>query len=271
MPSDPLTSGPPDSPVAPRLAAAVALARSREAGGIEVFMVRRHVRSDFAPDVYVFPGGSVKAADVEAEAAPDVCAPTASGVTGLGTGLRVAALRELFEEAGVLLAYRQDTWLRLTAEVAARFQRYRTELCAGNVGLGGVAAREGLRLATDDLVHWAHWITPEAMPKRFDTHFFLAQAPEEQLAMHDAIEVTDSAWVVPEDALAGHARGEFPLVFATVRQLRELVGLADVAAARERFAGRSPRTIMPEAVRLADGSIVVRIPGTDEPPSRLRE
>lgn len=271
MPEDPATSAPTGSPVPPRLAAAVALARNRAAGGIEVFMVRRHVRSDFAPDVYVFPGGSVTAADVEVEAMPDLCIPAPGGVTALGTGLRVAALRELFEEAGVLLAYRQEERLRLTAEVAARLEGYRTDLCAGAERLGNIAAREEMRLATGDLVHWAHWITPEAMPKRFDTHFFLAEAPDGQLARHDAIEVTDSAWLTPEEALAGHARREFPLVFATVRQLRELAGLADVAAARARFAGQTPSTIMPVATRVPDGGIVVHIPGVDEPPVRLKE
>ncbi len=271
MASDAATSAPGGSPVAPRLAAAVVLARGREAGGIEVFMVRRHVRSDFAPDVYVFPGGSVKAADVEAEATPGLCVPAESGATRLGTGLRAAALRELFEEAGVLLAYRHDAPLRIAADAQPRFTEYRSALCAGQARLSSLAAREGLRLATDGLVYWAHWITPEVMPKRFDTYFFLAEAPDGQVARHDAIEVTDSEWVSPEEALAGHARGTFPLVFATVRQLRELVGLRDVAEARARFAGHTPRTIMPEATRAPDGSIVVHIPGTDDKPERLRE
>jgi hypothetical protein len=121
-------------------------------------------------------------------------------------------------------------------------------------------------LATDALVHWAHWITPEAMPKRFDTHFFLAAMPAGQHAMHDALEVTDSIWVTPEDALARHAAGEFPLVFATVRQLRQLTGLTDVGSAQERFTGVTPRTIMPIAQRGPDGGFVVHIPDSDEAP-----
>jgi 8-oxo-dGTP pyrophosphatase MutT (NUDIX family) len=263
-------ASPPRLPPAPaRLASAVVLARSRVAGGIEVLMVRRHAQSDFAPDVYVFPGGSVKPGDREAEATPGLCAPAGSGTTALGSGLRVAALRELFEEAGVLLAYRRDVPLVIEPRDAARIAASRAELSAGRATLGSIAAREGLRLATDALLPWAHWITPEAFPKRFDTYFFLTEAPREQVATHDEIEVTASVWVSPEDALAGYARGEFPLVFATVRQLSALAGLPDVAAAQGRFGGRTPETIMPVATPTPDGGFVVQIPGAPEEPERF--
>jgi 8-oxo-dGTP pyrophosphatase MutT (NUDIX family) len=195
--------------------------------------------------------------------------PAGEGATALGSGLRVAALRELFEEAGVLLAYRRDAALLFDAEAHERFASYRAELSAGRHTLGGIAAREGLRLGTDALLHWAHWITPEALPKRFDTHFFLAAAPAGQIAAHDALEVTDGAWMAPEEALARHRRGEFPLVFATVHQLRELLGLAGSAAAQARFAGSVPRTIMPEATRTADGGFLVKLPGDPGDPVRF--
>lgn len=262
-------SSPSPSPVPARLAAAVVLARDRADGGVEVFMVRRHVHSEFAPDVYVFPGGSVQAGDREAEATSGLCVPAGEGMTALGSGLRVAALRELFEEAGVLLAHRRDAPLLIEVAAQGRFAGYRAELSAGRATLGSIAAREGLRLATDALLYWAHWITPEALPKRFDTHFFLAEAPSEQVAVHDALEVTDSAWVTPEEALARHARGEFPLVFATIHQLRDLVDLAGIAAAHARFAGRVPRPIMPEATRMADGGFLVKLPGDPSDPVRL--
>lgn len=260
---------PQPTPTTPRLAAAVVLARSRPGGGIEVFMVRRHVRSEFVPDVYVFPGGSVKPADREAEATPGLCVPAGEGVTALRSGLRVAALRELFEEAGVLLAYRRDAPLLIEVEARGRFATYRAELSAGRTTLGTVAAREGLRLATDALAHWAHWITPEVLPKRFDTHFFLAAAPEAQVAIHDDLEVTASAWLSPEEALTRHAQGEFPMVFATRHQLSALTGLPDVAAAIARFAGRAPETIMPEARPTGDGGFLVKLPGDPGDPVRL--
>jgi 8-oxo-dGTP pyrophosphatase MutT (NUDIX family) len=262
----PEQSSSPASPVVPRLAAAVALARTRPEGGIEVFMVRRHVQSEFMPDVYVFPGGSVKATDREAEQIPGLCALAGEGETALGSGLRVAALRELFEEAGVLLAYHRGAPMILEVEAVGRFAAHRAELSAGKATLGSIAAREGLRLATDALVHWAHWITPEAMPKRFDTRFFLAEAPPEQVAHHDEIEVTDSAWVAPEEALAACERGEFPMAFATIRQMHELTGAGDVAALRARFSGHLPQTIMPVVTPAPNGGFLIHIPGIlDEP------
>jgi 8-oxo-dGTP pyrophosphatase MutT (NUDIX family) len=259
----------PAPPVPARRAAAVVLARTRAVGGIEVFMVRRHVRSEFVPDAFVFPGGSVQPGDREAEETAGLCAPAGTGATALGSGLRVAALRELFEEAGVLLAHRRDGPLAVDGENAERFAAYRVELAVGRTTLGSLAAREGLRLATDALLHWAHWITPEALPKRFDTHFFLAEAPDGQSPTHDDLEVTAGEWVTPEEALARHGRGDFPLVFATIHQLGALTGLASIDAARERFAAGPPRTIMPIATRLADGGIAVKLPGEPGRPVRF--
>lgn len=256
-------------PVTPRPSSAVVLARARDGGGIEVLMVRRQVKSDFAPDVYVFPGGSVQPGDREVELTPGLCGPAADGPTALGSGLRVAALRELFEEAGVLLAVRGDAPLTITPGVEALLARERGELAAGRLALADLAAREGLRLATEKLLHWAHWITPELFPKRFDTHFFLAPAPPDQLAAHDNLEVTESVWVVPEDALAGYERRAFPLVFATIHQLRALCGLSDFAAARARFAGHEPETIMPLAFPAEDGGFLVKLPNDPGEPVHL--
>ncbi|HEX8733636.1 MAG TPA: NUDIX hydrolase [Ktedonobacterales bacterium] len=253
------TPATPAVPATPRAASATVMARARSAGGIEVFMVRRHVRSEFVPNVYVFPGGSVAAADCEAERAAGVCVAAGDGVTALGTGFRAAAIRELFEEAGALVALRDGAPLRVTPDDLPHLAADRAALNAHTTTILEVARREGLALATDALLHWAHWITPEAWPKRFDTHFFLVEAPEGQEPAHDDLETTQSAWVTPEDALASFERGEFPLVFATIHQLRALSGLADVAAARARFAGLTPPTIMPRIVR-RDGQDVILLP-----------
>jgi 8-oxo-dGTP pyrophosphatase MutT (NUDIX family) len=247
------------APAMPRPASATVMARVRRAGGVEVFMVRRHVRSEFVPDVYVFPGGSVKTADREAEQAPDVCLPAGDGPTTLGTGFRAAAIRELFEEAGALVALRAGAPLTVAEADLARLNAARAALNAKATTLLEVAQREGVTLATDTLLHWAHWITPEAWPKRFDTHFFLVEAPDGQEPAHDNLEVTQSAWVTPENALAEYERGAFPLVFATIHQLRELSGLTDMAEARARFAGKVPRTIMPRIER-RDGQDVILMP-----------
>ncbi len=227
-------------------------------------MVRRHVRSEFAPDVYVFPGGSVTGADLEVERAPGVCAPGGDDATGLGAGYRVAALRECFEEAGVLLARRDGVPLAVGTDAVARFARYRDSLNNRTLTLRDLATREGLTLATDELLHWSHWITPDAWLKRFDTHFFLAVMPPEQEAMHDRLEVTASVWTTPAEALAGFERGDFPLVFATEHQLRALATLPSVAAARECFVGKPVRTMRPRALR-EDGQEVIVLPDGEGP------
>ncbi len=258
---------PPALPVTPRLAATVTLLRQGAAGRVEVFMVRRHIQSDFAPDVFVFPGGSVNADDREAERTPGLCADAAQTdhVTPAEAGLRVAALRELFEEAGVLLAWRDGQPLAIADDDIVRFADHRAALNQRQTTLGAIAAREGLTLATDDLTLWAHWITPTALPKRFDTYFYLAAMPPTQEAAHDALETTEGVWVAPEDALAGYARGEFPLVFATVHQLRALSGLAGVADARARFIGVEPPVIMPRVVR-RDGAVIILLPNEPAEP-----
>lgn len=252
------------TPVPPRPASAVVLGRlvrSPEAGasGVEVFMVRRHVRSEFVPNAFVFPGGSVSADDVTAEATPGLCDGAPDGPTTLGSGFRVAAIRECFEEAGVLLATRQGSPASFAPGELLRLAALRAALNQHETTIGAIAQALDMTLATADLLHWAHWITPEPMPKRFDTHFFLAAMPESQRAAHDQIETTAGVWVRPEDALARFEAGDFPLVFATIHQLRALTGLGDLGAAHARFAGRPPRTIRPRIVQ-RDGRDVIVLP-----------
>jgi len=258
MPNEESTPPAVRAPVTPRFAAATVLMRERVgSGGVEVFMVRRHVQSEFVPDVYVFPGGSVKDTDREVERVPDLCGYAGDGATALGAGFRAAAIRELFEEAGALIARRNGAPLAVMSEDLPRLAAYRGALNQKEITLERLAEAEGLTLATDSLLHWAHWITPEAWPKRFDTHFFLVEAPDGQEPAHDALEVTHSVWIAPEDALAGHERGAFPIVFATIHQLRDLTGLSSLAEARARFAGRTPRTIMPRVVRRGGADVIL--------------
>lgn len=215
--------------VQPRMASAVMLLRDRAEGqDIEVFMVRRVIQSDFMPDVYVFPGGSVAKDDLAAEREDGICTPVASsaadpeGRTALGTGVRAAAIRELFEEAGVLLAYRTDKVLAILQEDVSRFAGYRQAFNEREGSLIAMAHAENLRLATDHLGYFAHWVTPEGMPKRFDTHFFITTAPAEQQAAHDQLETSEGMWIRPSEALERYNNGTFPLVFATIQQLRGL-------------------------------------------------
>src|SRR2546422_884975 len=243
-------------PVQPRLASAVLLLRDMTPGqGIEVFMVRRVIQSDFAPDVFVFPGGSVSADDRAAEQAEQVFTPVAPGKadpegrTILGSGTRAAAIRELFEEAGVLLAYRGEQVLAIGEEDVARFDHYRQAFNQRNGSLIEMARAENLRLATDRLGYFAHWITPEGMPKRFDTHFFITTAPAEQQAAHDQLETSEGVWISPQEALDRSERNEFPLVFATIHQLQELAVFESVKEALEATAMQYVPTRIPILVQ----------------------
>jgi 8-oxo-dGTP pyrophosphatase MutT (NUDIX family) len=238
--------------VQPRMASAVMLLRDSAAGqGIEVFMVRRVIQSDFMPDVYVFPGGSISADDRAAEQAEEVCTPIAYGAadpegrTVMGSGIRAAAIRELFEEAGVLLAYRDGQILAINEEEAELFDDYRQAFNERKGSLVEMARTEHLRLATDRLGYFAHWITPEGMPKRFDTHFFITTAPTEQEAAHDHLETSEGVWISPIEALARFERNEFPLVFATIYQLRELAAFHNVEEALEAAAAQHVPTRIP--------------------------
>jgi 8-oxo-dGTP pyrophosphatase MutT (NUDIX family) len=243
--------------VQPRPAAAVALLRDRADGvGFEVFMVRRHVRSEFVPDVFVFPGGSVDAGDREVEELAGRCMPGEfSADTALGTGVRAAAIRELFEEAGVLLAYRADG-RQLSMEALAL---HRVNLQRRVISLARLVEAENLILATDRLTYFAHWITPEPLPKRFDTFFFLAHLPGSQQATYDQLETTAGIWITPRLALERYGRNEFPLVFATINQLRQLQGYGEVSVAKAMDIARCTEvsTIMPRIVVRGDERIIV--------------
>ena len=247
--------------VQPRMASAVMLLRDVPTGhdgqgrGIEVFMVRRVIQSDFMPDVYVFPGGSVSKDDYAAELADGVSAPVGASVadpegsTAAGKGVRAAAIRELFEEAGVLLAYRDGKILPIPEEQVAHFDSYRRAFQQRAGSLEEMARAERLMLATDRLGYFAHWITPEGMPKRFDTHFFITTAPAEQQAAHDRLETSEGIWIAPSEALARFERGAFPLVFATIYQLRELAAFDSVKAALHHCAIHRVPTRIPVLVQ----------------------
>lgn len=249
-------------PVAPRPSASVILVRPGAAAAWEVFMVRRPAESRFAPDVYVFPGGTVRADDYPPPDAPPLALTAAvaharlAGARGAGgptpvdsLALWLAAVRELFEEAGVLLATdARGALVRLDdAARAARLAADRQALQRGATTLWAVCAREGLRPAPEQLRYWAHFITPEGAPRRFDTRFFLAPLPPGQEALHCAVETTDGRWIAPGQALALHARGTFPLVFATRAHLERLARFATLDALLAHAATKRVVTVRPRA------------------------
>src|SRR6202012_224367 len=136
---------------------------------------------------------------------------------------------------------------------------HRTALCESKTTFSQVLAACGVVLALDELVPYAHWITPEGMPKRFDTWFFLAAAPPEQLGAHDGKESTDSIWVSPREALEGGESGRFKLPFPTTRNLIRLGKQQSVAAALADSKGKSIVTVMPVMTKTATGR-QLRIP-----------
>ena len=220
----------------PRDAATVMLVRDAGAGaeaGIEVFMLRRHQQSVFLGGAYVFPGGAMEEADrhddVETvcEGRTDREASEVLGVPAGGLAFWVAAVRECFEEAGVLLAYEGEgrDLLRLDGpDDADRFAVHRRALHQGERGLVDLCRAEGLRLAVDGMHYVSRWITPEGAPRRFDTRFFLAAAPPGQEASHDEHETVGQVWIRPEEALDRHATGTLAMMLPTVESLRLLTG-----------------------------------------------
>jgi len=178
--------------VAPRPASTILLLRdsanakvdgkSREE--IEVFMMVRHYEIDFNSGALVFPGGSVDKGDKEIIATPELY----SGGEGLDEAtlsFRIAAIRETFEESGILLARPKGSSALVDAKRASQIEAaHRADLCDGKISFLQVLTDNGMVLALDELVPYAHWITPEGMPKRFDTWFFLAAAPPEQAGAH---------------------------------------------------------------------------------------
>ena len=262
-------------PVQPRLASTVMLLRDMSADqGIEVFMVRRVVQSEFMPNVYVFPGGSAGVDDRVAEETAGVCALASPGAadpegrTALGNGTRAAAIRELFEEANVLLAYHQGRMLAIDEQSALRYDGYRRAFNERSGSLVQLAVAEQLQLATDRLGYFAHWITPELVPKRFDTHFFLAAAPPEQEALYDNLETSDGIWIRPAEALERFAAKTFPVAFPTYHQLRDLSAFKTVQAALESTQTRYVPTHTP-SVLIKDDDRYVYLPKDPQHPWKV--
>jgi 8-oxo-dGTP pyrophosphatase MutT (NUDIX family) len=254
--------------VAIKDAATVMLVRDDASGALEVFMLRRNLKSDFVGGAYVFPGGGVddhdRFADLEAvcEGRSDTEASGQLGVDAGGLAFWVAAIRESFEEAGVLLAYDGPDLIRFDdPDRAARFAAHRAEVDQGASRLIDVCRSEGLRLAVDTMYYFSHWITPEGPTRRYDTRFFVARAPAGQVPLHDDREVIANLWIRPSEALAAHRAGEFEMIFPTVRSLIAIERFAsanDLLAAAAAI-GEVP-AILPRIVE-DQGGLRIVLPG----------
>ena len=267
----------------PRPAATVVVLRDGPAGP-EVFMVRRHEGTAFMGGAHVFPGGRVEESDGDAdESWCDGIAHAVRQLDGLppaeAVAYHVAAARELFEEAGVLLARHTDGGYVSLAEPAdqERLKQERFRVHDGVTTLRAVIEREGLRLALDALVLFSHWVTPPIDSRQFDTRFFMARVPPEQTPAHDETETTHSLWARPADAIAQSKKQEIVLPPPTWSTLRELEPFESV---KEALAWARRRTIvrrMPKAIE-QDGHRMLLLPGDplhpdpagDDPPVETR-
>jgi 8-oxo-dGTP pyrophosphatase MutT (NUDIX family) len=260
-----------------RDAATVMLVRDGTDGRLEVFMLRRNLNSDFVGGAYVFPGGAVDDADRHADLEA-ICEgrsdAEASALLGLdppegGLAYWVAAIRESFEEAGVLLAYDRDgTIVDLRdPDEEERFSIHRKAVDTGERRLIEVCAEEGLRLAVDGMHYWSHWITPVGPPRRYDTRFFIAAAPIGQSPLHDDRETIANEWINPAVALERHRTGEFDMIFPTIKNLEALSRFETAAEALAAAAAiEKVPAILPRVVQDGDGMRILLPgdPGYDE-------
>ncbi len=243
----------------PRDAATLILLRPGARNPFEIFLVKRHARSGFMASAYVFPGGKVD----EADASPALLART-DGRTPeeaaralaepddpqRAIALYVAAIRETFEEAGVLLA---------DLPPGADLGDARARLAAGTPFVDVLNAL-GAQLRLDRLIPYARWVTPVVEPRRFDARFFLALAPAGQDASHDAHETTDAAWLSPHDALAEVAAGTIQLPPPTLRTLENLGRAVSLEALLDE-AARTPPPYVDPLFRQDGERIMLVLPG----------
>jgi 8-oxo-dGTP pyrophosphatase MutT (NUDIX family) len=262
---------PPDQ-VPVRDAATVMLLRDG-AEGLEVFMLRRNLNSDFVGGAYVFPGGGVddhdRHTDLDAicQGRSDASASAQLGLREGGLAYWVAAIRESFEEAGVLMARPAGTSggdvVRFDDPVVAeRFDGHRSAVDRGERRLVEVCVEEGLELAVDTIHYFSHWITPVGAPRRYDTRFFVARAPEAQVPLHDDREVIANLWVRPTEALERHRAGALEMIFPTVRTLEALERFTTTEEALAAAAAvEVVPAILPRIVAEPGGGFRIALPG----------
>ena len=239
---------------------------------LEVLVLLRRKASKFVGGMSVFPGGGVDdedAASAVAALADGLDEGTARRRLELSQGglaFWMAAVRETFEEAGVLLARAPDAAEPISfadRALRARFDAHRGEVDAGRARLADVLESEGLRLATDRIHYVARWITPTGPPRRYDTRFFIAKAPAGQQARADETEAVDAEWMRPADALARFAQGELRMLPPTVGMLRILSGFVSAEEAVASAKRQQDQPDQPARVGGRGGHWRVLLPGDD--------
>jgi 8-oxo-dGTP pyrophosphatase MutT (NUDIX family) len=241
------------SPAEPRHASTVVLLRDGEGSAVEAYLLRRQKTMAFAAGMYVFPGGSVDPRDESLPDAawigprPQTWAPLLNADEGLAKALVCAAVRETFEESGVLLAGPSDG--EVVADTTGEdWETDRLALIDRTLSFAALLERRGLSLRADLLRPWAHWITPEVEPKRFDTRFFVAALPRGQRTRDVGGEADRVTWERPADALAASQRGDYGMLPPTAFTLNELSAYDDVAAVMAAGDARDVQPVLPKIV-----------------------
>lgn len=261
---------PPDVPVTPKDAATVVLLRDG-ASGLEVFLQRRVTAMAFAAGMTVFPGGGVDARDAEASASwagppPEWWAQRFSCTPATARALVCAAVRETFEESGVLLA---GPDANTVVGDTARFAGARSALVSRELSLDEFLANEGLVLRADLLRPWSNWVTPQQEPRRYDTRFFLAGIPEGQRADAVTSEAADAYWRAPAAALDDAEQGRsalMPPTWATLAQVARSTSVAEALSSRSTRTRERLAKIVPR-MELRDGRWHVVLAGTEDLPA----
>ena len=252
----------PRVPAVPKPSATVVVLREGTSGP-EVLLLRRNRATGFVPGAWVFPGGRVDVADGEAALADRWLGLTPEGAAGrLGLGMDAdppaiayygAAVREVFEETGLLAG--SDRMGDGTGDGGggADLGAAREALLGRGVPFSRVLTELSARLDGAAIEYIAHWVTPVAEPRRYDTRFFAARVPSGATAVHDEREMTGAVWLTPRAALARHREGRLPMIFPTIRTLEDLCGFATVEDLLAHYRGRAIPRVQPEIVRTATG------------------
>lgn len=263
---------PPDEPARPRPAATIVLLRPADPGP-ELLLVRRVRSAGFVPGAWVFPGGRVDADDATEDLVARVegLAPEdAADRLGLPSdavppaiAYYVAAVREAFEETGILVGRDPDGRAATCAAQVPEVESLRDELMEDDDRFPSVLDRMGCRVDGAAVAYVAHWITPVAEPRRYDTRFFAAAVPEGTTELLDAREMSAAVWLTPREALERNRRGELPMVFPTVKTLEDLTGFGSPDEVLDHFNGAEIPAVLPRLVRTPTG---VGIEVDAEPP-----
>lgn len=247
-------------PATPRVAATVLLLRPAPGSGYEVYVIRRLAAMTFG-GVYAFPGGGVDPSDSRVHldwAGPDPAdwARRLRLATGPAQAVVCAAAREVFEEAGVLLASPRPGTGQGTGDVSgARWEADRADLVAHRTGFADLLRARGMMIRSDLLLPWSRWITPEFEPRRFDTYFFLALLPAGQRTRDVSGEADHTMWIEPREALVRAQRGDLAMLPPTLVTLGEVAAHPDLDAVVAAAARRDPATpVTPRLGTAADGT-----------------